>query len=72
MDAKMVIQQFEKHARACSYHYADDSGKEWGLAREEKAKALELFDTHPDLQLEMRKIADSQLWAGEFREARPE
>ena len=65
-----VLHAFRKHARACSCHYADDSGKEWGLAREEKQKALELFDTHPHLESEMRAIMRKELWLGEFLDAR--
>lgn len=68
---EMIMQQFKKHARACSFHYADDSCGEWGLAREEKAKALELFDTHPHLHETMREEMKKELWAGEFRDARP-
>ena len=68
---EMIMQQFKKHARSCSFHYADDSGKEWGSAREEKAIALKLFDTHPHLQAAMREEMKKELWAGEFLDARP-
>ena len=66
-----VLVQFKKHARRCSCHYADDTGKEWGAARQEKAKALELFDAHPELQAQMREAMKEELWAAEFKEARP-
>ena len=62
--AQKMIEQFKKHARAASYHYADDTGKEWDLAKKEKNIALEIFDNNPDLQEELREIArNDELWS---------
>jgi len=58
-----IIEQFNKHASSASYHYADDSCKEWGSADKELALALKLFDDNPDLQDEMRELAKGQLWS---------
>ena len=58
-----IIDQFGKHARAASFHYADDTGQEWGLAKTQEAAALELFDDNPDLQADMRVICERQLWS---------
>lgn len=66
-----VLEQFKEHARACSYHYADDTCKEWGLAAREKREALRLFDINPELQAEMREIMNGELWANEFKRERP-
>lgn len=55
--------KFKRHASRASYHYADDSGKEWGLAKQDKDAALELFDANPDMQDEMRSMAKSELWS---------
>ena len=58
-----ILKQFEKHGNNASYHFADDSTKEWGLAREEEAAALKLFDENEELQPAMRKISAGFLWS---------
>lgn len=58
-----ILEKFAKHARAASYHYADDSCKEWGLAKQQLDAALQLFDGHPELQAEMREAAKDELWS---------
>ena len=58
-----ILERFKKHARDASYHYADDSTKEWGLGDREKRQALELFDANPDLQPAMRDAAARELWS---------
>ena len=66
------IDEFKRLCYKASYHFADDSGKEWGLAYKAKSEALEIFDAHPDLQAEMREIAKWFLWGGEMTRLRPE
>ena len=56
------LELFKKHGDRASYHYADDSGGEWGMAGNEREAALAIFDQNPALQPEMRKIAKSFLW----------
>ena len=55
--------KFKKRARQASFHYADDSCREWGLAKQDKDSALKLFDDNPELQDEMREIAKDELWS---------
>lgn len=57
-----ILEQFEKHASSASFHYADDTCKEWDLADREKAAAMELYSQHPELRDEMRVIINKQLW----------
>lgn len=57
-----ILEQFKKHGMDASYHFADDTCKEWAFAYIEKEKALTLFNDHPELQPEMIEIAKSFLW----------
>ena len=56
-----ALEEFTKHSNSASYHYADDSGKEWNLADTAKRKALEIFDANPELHDEIRKVVS--LWS---------
>ena len=58
-----ITEEFKKLGMSASYHYADDSGIEWGHANLDKAKALKLFDDNPDLQDEMRVASRDFLWS---------
>ena len=60
---------FKKHASMASYHYADDSCKEWGLADRDKASALAIFDAHPEDEEMLREAASGELWS--LSSARP-
>ena len=62
-----TLRAFESHANSASFHYADDSGKEWGSARSRKRQAMALYESHPDLREHMRPIGERQLWALDFR-----
>lgn len=57
-----VIKQFRDFGNRASYHYADDSGSEWDLAKAEKEKALSIYRANPELQEEMKKVAAGFLW----------
>lgn len=61
MDDTLI--KFKRHASRASYHYADDSCKEWDLAKQDKDAALKLFDDNPDMQAEMRGLAKDELWS---------
>ena len=61
MDDTLI--KFKRHASRASYHYADDSCKEWDLAKQDKDAALKLFDDNPDMQEEMREMAKGELWS---------
>ena len=58
-----IVTEFREAGNLASYHYADDSCKEWRLGDEAKRKALALFDSHPELQAEMREQARGFLWS---------
>ena len=56
------IDEFNKWARKASFHYADDTTKEWHLGDEAKRKALKIFDENPELQGEIRENF-RELWS---------
>lgn len=58
-----ILEQFDSFGRTASFHYADDSTSEWGAGKRAENKALELFDTNPELQQEMRVISAHFLWS---------
>ena len=62
-----VLDEFRKHGKQASYHYADDSGNEWRLGKQEEDAALALYDANPDLQEDMRDIATGFLWSLKMR-----
>jgi len=66
------VEDFKRFGDKASFHYADDSGREWGLADTAKQEALRIFDANPDDQPEMREIAIGFLWGGEMKQLRPE
>jgi|LakMenE18May11ns_1017448.scaffolds.fasta_scaffold7886793_2 hypothetical protein len=57
-----TLAKFEELGNRASFHYADDSCKEWDLARDCKDQAEELFVQHPELREEMIKISKGFLW----------
>ena len=59
---KQILEEFEHLGISASFHFADDSCKEWGTARKQEAKAIALFRDNPELQDEMREIAKGFLW----------
>ena len=64
------LTEFLKLGRSASYHYADDSGKEWKLGDKDKKLALEIFDkAGHTMHRHMREQADF-LWS--FKTERPE
>ena len=61
-----ALKQFIKLGKDASYHYADDSGKEWGLANGCVRQAMELYKANPELRALMREEARGFLWASDF------
>ena len=57
-----ILDDFKKHGMKASFHYADDTGKEWGSGDAEKRKALAIFDANAAMQGEMRELAKQFLW----------
>ena len=58
-----ILSSFEQHGKHASYHYADDSGKEWHLGELERDKALAIWREHKYLTEEMKVIAKGFLWS---------
>jgi hypothetical protein len=57
-----IIAAFKKAGDKASYHYADDSAREWPEADKAKAEALAIFDAHPELHGLFRQTARGFLW----------
>ena len=60
---EVVLQAFEKAGKEASFHYADDSGKEWHLGAIERDKALKLWRENKHLTEKMLEIGGSFLWS---------
>ena len=58
-----VLEEFKKLGQKASFHYADDTTKEWSLGDTAKRETLKLFDSYPELQDQMRVIAKDFLWS---------
>lgn len=58
-----ILAEFDSLGGAASYHYADDSGKEWRAGDRLKAEALALVEAHPELRDEYILIARHFLWS---------
>lgn len=63
---EQALIEFNRHGQNASFHYDDDSNKEWHIGDEEKRIALEVFDAFPALQAEFRKIARNFSWSLEL------
>jgi len=63
MNTPNIIDVFKYVGNKASYHYADDSTKEWGTAREMQKIALKIFDACPEYQNEMRRVSKDFLWS---------
>ncbi len=62
MEKASVVDEFVRLGNLASYHFADDSGKEWSDGFAAKAEAMKIYHAHPDLQAEMEKHAQF-LWS---------
>ena len=51
-----LIQEFKDAASRASFHHADDSGKEWGLAKPYEQRCQEIYDA-ADEALKARLMA---------------
>lgn len=63
MDKQAIIEQFEKHANAATYHFADDGGSEWKLADQNIMQAKQIYNTFTELQPQFDEIMVGQLWS---------
>ena len=57
------VRDFVTHGKDASFHYADDSGKEWGQGDIDKRAALAIFDAHPEMEAKFREAAKGFLWS---------
>ena len=58
-----LLSKFESLGLSASFHFADDSGKEWGIARKEAGEAIALYKQHPELQERMMGLSKQFLWS---------
>ena len=58
-----TLTEFKRLGDSASFHFADDSCKEWGLAITDEAKAIAIFKSNPELQAEMTVISKGFLWS---------
>ena len=58
-----IVEQFDYLGRTASFHYADDSGREWNEGDKLKREAVAIFKANPELQSEMREVAKGFLWS---------
>ena len=58
-----IVDVFRYVGDKASYHYADETTKEWGLARKMEKIALMIFDACPEHRATMREVAKGFLWS---------
>lgn len=63
MTDEEILEAFKEAGMQASYHYADDSCKEWDLGFKYSQKAQGLAKEHPHLIPQMREIAKKFLWS---------
>jgi len=63
MTDKAILKDFEFAGRTASYHYADDTGGEWGLGDAAHRRAMDLYHQNPQLQAAMLEISKKFLWS---------
>lgn len=59
---QLTVAEFKRLGDKASYHYADDSTREWEQADKAKAEALAVFDAHPELEAQFREVGLGFLW----------
>ena len=63
-----ILENFKTCGMDASYHYADDSGKEWHLAYPLVDKCMKLVKEHPEFHEEMREISKKFIFSMTFPE----
>ena len=63
MEKQEVVSKFRELANTASYHFADDSGREWQSGYAAQRQAEELFAQYPEFQEDLRQAAKSYLWS---------
>ena len=57
-----ILDKFKDLGNSASFHFADDSGREWDRAWDQQRAAEALFVQNPELRDEMIAIARGFLW----------
>lgn len=66
-----ILEQFKKAGLDASFHYADDTGKEWHLAYPLVEKCMKLAKEYPELHTEMAEIAKHFIFLMSFKNEPP-
>ena len=61
MNKETILKDFESACDSASYHFADDTGKEWGTAQNYVAKAKDIASANPEYMTEYLEILKDQL-----------
>jgi hypothetical protein len=62
IENNQTMNEFYELGMRASYHFADDSGKEWPQAQMAQNQALKLYKENPHLQERMQLLAKGFLW----------
>ena len=57
------VNEFLHEGMTASYHYADDSGKEWPLGTLHRDRALAVYEKRPDLESRLLEVGKKFLWS---------
>ena len=61
--ADEIVNEFIHEGMTASYHYADDSGKEWKLGTIHWDKALAIWRANPELTPRFLEVGKKLLWS---------
>ena len=67
-EKQKILEELKKCGMDASYHYADDTGKEWKFAYSLVDKCIKLVKEHPELHEEMKEIAKHFIFSMNFPE----
>ena len=62
-----ILENFKTYGMDASFHYADDTGKEWHLAYPLVEKCMKLAKEHTELHTEMAEIAKNFIFLMSFK-----
>ena len=66
-EKKQILEEFKKAGLDASFHYADDTGKEWHFAYPLVEKCMKLAKEHIELHTEMAEIAKHFIFSMTFK-----
>ena len=59
----LAVQFFKHYGLRASYHYADDSTKEWRYGAMAKDKAYKIAAAYPQCEEQFKEVAQNFLWS---------